>query len=186
MLNADPTIPVSLSYCHFIDKLYRHNNDTRADLKQSKVVRPNSLHADENSWWGNQFVRVTNVIRTWIVLNFNWMRYGTCEHDEWVFTRDLITSIWSDYAICLVLPIKYAYLDLSDLTLSLTPMHSSIYLPTVSNWKLLIGRWQSNIHRAATANQSNEAFIANTPLQSRTGLATLTGVMCSTSQCELR
>ena len=30
------------------------------------------------------------------------------------------------------------------------------------------------------------AFIAKTPLQSRKSLATLTGVMCSTSQCELR
>ena len=31
-----------------------------------------------------------------------------------------------------------------------------------------------------------QSFIAKTPLQSRTSLATLTGVMCSTSQCELR
>ena len=30
------------------------------------------------------------------------------------------------------------------------------------------------------------SFIANTPLQSRTRLATLMGAMCSTSQCELR
>ena len=34
--------------------------------------------------------------------------------------------------------------------------------------------------------QNNKAFIANTPLQSRTRSATLTGAMCSTSQCELR
>ena len=34
--------------------------------------------------------------------------------------------------------------------------------------------------------QCQYAFIAKTPLQSRKSLATLTGVMCSTSQCELR
>ena len=57
-----------LFQCRFLIAIvltnYRHSNDTRADLKQTKVLRPNSLHADEHSWGCNQFVRVTNVTRT--------------------------------------------------------------------------------------------------------------------------